>query len=93
MDKHWIYFAGDTVFHRIFIQRNASPLCNPPGGCGLTCEITYSPLKPLPAEGKQLIDRCIAECIAVGMFTANDLVMTANQIDIPYAYVIYDHAR
>ncbi|WP_413730889.1 NAD(P)-binding protein [Sodalis sp. RH22] len=92
-DKHWIYFAGNTVFHRIFVQGNASPLCNPPGGCGLTCEISYSPLKPLPAEGKQLIDRCIAECIAVGMFSAEDTVITANQIDIPYAYVIYDHAR
>ncbi|HWQ55485.1 MAG TPA: FAD-dependent oxidoreductase, partial [Bryobacteraceae bacterium] len=50
-EKHWIYYPEDTVFHRIFVQGNASPHCNPPGGFGLTCEITYSEHKPLPAEG------------------------------------------
>lgn len=92
-DKHWIYFAGDTVFHRIFVQGNTSPHCNPPGGCGLTCEITYSPHKPLPVDGQALIDRCISECIACGIFTADDEILTANQLDIPYAYVVYDQQR
>lgn len=92
-DKHWIYFAGKTIFHRIFVQGNASPYCNPPGGFGLTCEISYSPDKPLPVDGQALIDRCIAECIEAGIFSASDPVVTANQIDIPYAYVIYDHNR
>ena len=50
-EKHWIYYPEDTVFHRIFVQGNASPHCNPPGGFGLTCEITYSPHKPLPCDG------------------------------------------
>ncbi|WP_318386082.1 NAD(P)-binding protein [Enterobacter sp.] len=92
-DKHWIYFAGNTIFHRIFVQGNTSPHCNPPGSCGLTCEITYSAHKPLPVDGQSLIDRCIAECIAAGIFTADDEVLTANQLDIPYAYVVYDHQR
>ena len=92
-DKHWIYFAGDTIFHRIFVQGNTSPECNPPGGCGLTCEITYSEHKPLPVDGQALIDRCIAECIEIGIFTAEDEVLVANQLDIPYAYVVYDHER
>ena len=46
-DKHWIYYPEDPVFHRIFVQGNASPHCNPSGGFGLTCEITYAPSKPL----------------------------------------------
>jgi len=92
-DKHWIYYAGKTVFHRIFVQGNASPFCSPPGGCGLTCEISYSPDKPLPADGQELIDRCIRECIETGIFSENDPIITANQVDIPYAYVIYDHQR
>lgn len=92
-EKHWIYYPGDTLFHRIFVQGNASPHCNPPGGCGLTFEISYSPDKPLPAEGDALIQRCIQECIAVGMINADDPILTANQVDIPYAYVVYDHAR
>ncbi|SHH18700.1 NAD(P)-binding protein [Massilia sp. CF038] len=92
-DKHWIYYPEETIFHRIFVQGNASPHCNPPGGFGLTCEISYSPSKPLPLEGQALIDRCIADCVAVGMLTPEDRMITSNQVDMPYAYVVYDHAR
>jgi UDP-galactopyranose mutase len=92
-EKHWIYYPEETVFHRIFVQGNASPHCNPPGGFGLTCEITYGPLKPLPCDGEELIQRCIAECIGVGLIREDDPILTSNQVDMPYAYVVYDHAR
>lgn len=92
-EKHWIYYPEDTVFHRIFVQGNASPHCNPPGGFGLTCEITYSAQKPLPCDGPALIDRCIADCRQVGMIRADDPIWAATQIDLPHAYVLYDHAR
>jgi UDP-galactopyranose mutase len=92
-EKHWIYFPEDTVFHRIFVQGNASPHCNPPGGFGLTCEITYSPSKPLPCDGDALIERCIEDCRRVGIIAPEDPVWAANQLDLPYAYVVYDHGR
>jgi protoporphyrinogen oxidase len=92
-DKHWIYYPEDTVFHRVFVQGNASPHCNPPGGFGLTCEITYSQSKPLPSEGQDLIDLCVSDCIRVGLFRPEDRVAVANEIDMPYAYVVYDHVR
>ncbi|CAN5473318.1 hypothetical protein BH11PSE11_BH11PSE11_21020 [soil metagenome] len=92
-DKHWIYYPEDTVFHRIFVQGNASPGCNPPGGFGLTCEITYSPSKPLPVDGAELIERCRLDCIEVGMLRPDDKILVANQVDMPYAYVVYDHER
>lgn len=92
-DKHWIYYPEDTVFHRIFVQGNASPLCNAPGGFGLTCEITYSETKPLPCTGQALIERCIADCIRVGMFTREDPIWAALEVDMPCAYVVYDHER
>jgi len=92
-DKHWIYYPGDTVFHRIFVQGNTSPYCNPPGGFGLTCEITHSPTKPLPCTGQALIDRCVADCIRVGMLSASDTILVAHEVDLPYAYVLYDHER
>jgi UDP-galactopyranose mutase len=93
-DKHWIYYPEETIFHRIFVQGNASPECNAPGGFGITCEITYSPTwKPLPVSGKELIERCIRDCIKVGMFREDDRIIVANEIDMPYAYVVYDHAR
>ena len=92
-DKHWIYYPEDSIFHRIFVQGNASPNCNAPGGFGITCEISYSPTKPLPVDGQALIDRCIADCIKVGMLREEDQILVANQVDMPYAYVLYDHAR
>lgn len=92
-DKHWIYYPEQTVFHRIFVQGNASPHCNAPGGFGFTCEISYSPLKPLPADENALIELCIADCIKVGIMAPNDVVLAANQVDMPYAYVVYDYAR
>jgi len=92
-DKHWIYYPEDPVFHRVFVQGNASPHNNPPGGCALTCEITYSARKPLPATGRALIERCIADCVKVGLIEASDPIITSNQVDIPHAYVIYDHER
>jgi protoporphyrinogen oxidase len=92
-DKHWIYYPEDTVFHRIFVQGNASPHCNAPGGFGLTCEITYAPSKPLPCSGDELIDLCIRDCIRVGLLTPEDRIIARNEVDMPYAYVVYDHAR
>ncbi|MBC7858292.1 MAG: FAD-dependent oxidoreductase [Burkholderiaceae bacterium] len=92
-EKHWIYYPEDTVFHRIFVQGNASPPCNPPGGFGLTCEISYSPWKPLPLDGEALIARCVADCVKVGMLRPDDKLLVSNQVDMPYAYVVYDHVR
>ncbi|MGH7509152.1 MAG: protoporphyrinogen/coproporphyrinogen oxidase [Gemmatimonadales bacterium] len=92
-EKHWIYYPEDTVFHRIFVQGNASPYCNPPGGFGLTCEITYSDAKPLPCDGDALIRRCIEDCQKVGFFKREDPIWAANQVDLPVAYVVYDHSR
>ncbi|MES2822518.1 MAG: NAD(P)-binding protein [Pseudomonadota bacterium] len=92
-DKHWIYYPEDTIFHRIFVQGNASPECNAPGGFGFTCEISYSPWKPLPVDGDELIARCVEDCIKVGLMHPEDKLITANLADMPYAYVIYDHER
>jgi UDP-galactopyranose mutase len=92
-DKHWVYYPEETIFHRIFVQGNASPYCNPPGGFGLTCEISYSPWKPLPVDGQALIDRCIEDCRKVTMLREDDRIITANIVDMPYAYVVYDHQR
>lgn len=92
-DKHWIYYPEDTVFHRIFLQGNASPHCNAPGGFALTCEISYAKSKPLPCDGDELIDRCIRECIEVGLLRTDDRIIARNQVDMPFAYVIYDMER
>jgi UDP-galactopyranose mutase len=75
------------------VQGNASPHCNAPGGFGITCEITYSEAKPLPCDGDALIQRCIDDCRRIGFFTAADPIWAASQVDMPIAYVVYDHDR
>ena len=92
-EKHWIYYPGDTVFHRIFVQGNTSPHVNPEGGFSLTCEITHAASKPLPCDGDALIQRCFDDCVKVGLLREDDVLLAANQVEMPIAYVIYDHAR
>jgi protoporphyrinogen oxidase len=90
-EKLWIDGRKDSVFHRIFVQGNASPRCNPPGGFGLTCEITYSPATPLPVEGDALIQRCVDDCRRLGIMGSDDPVWAALSTDVPYAYPVSDH--
>jgi UDP-galactopyranose mutase len=89
-NRHWIHFPAGSVFHRVFLQGNASPHCNPPGGFGLTCEIGYSPTKPLSFTGAALIGRCIEDCIRAKLLDPSDALLTSNQVDIPYAHVVRD---
>jgi UDP-galactopyranose mutase len=90
-DKHWIYYPEDTVFHRIFVQSNASPYNAPPGCSAYICEITTSAHKPLPREG--LVERVIADCQRVGMLRPDDEILVRQVVEIPYGYVIYTPDR
>jgi UDP-galactopyranose mutase len=90
-EKHWIYYPEDTVFHRIFVQSNASPYNAPPGCSAYICEITTSDYKPVPREG--LVERVIADCQRVGMLAPSDDVIVRQVVEIPYGYVIYTPER
>jgi len=89
-EKHWIYYPEDTVFHRIFVQSNASALCAPPGCSSFTAEITYSAHKPLLCDDSALIELVIKDARRVGMLQPDDRILAANQIDLPFAYVVPD---
>jgi protoporphyrinogen oxidase len=90
-EKHWIYYPEDTVFHRIFVQSNASPYNAPPGCSAYICEITTSAYKPIERAG--LVERVIADCQRVGMLDARDEVPVRQVVEIPYGYVIYTPDR
>lgn len=93
-DRHWICYPEDGVFHRVFMPGNASADANPPGGFGLTCEISYSPSsKPLPAEGRALAELCLRDCVRLGLLREDDRLLTACESDLPYAAVLRDHAH
>ncbi|MGQ9682223.1 MAG: protoporphyrinogen/coproporphyrinogen oxidase [Anaerolineae bacterium] len=93
-DKHWIYYPEERpIFHRAFIQSNTSPYVVPEGCSSITAEISYSPSKPLPAEGDTLIERTIEDLQHVGLLHVTDEIAVANEVDIPYAYVVPDLQR
>ncbi len=90
-DKHWIYYPEEVpVFHRLFVQSNTSPYVTPPGCSSLTAEISYSPSKPLPAQGEALTQLVIEHCKSVGILHPSDPILVAGEVDIPYAYVVPD---
>jgi UDP-galactopyranose mutase len=47
----------------------------------------------LPLDGQRLVERVLSDLVKVGLMRADDRVLTASQVDMPYAYVVYDHAR
>ena len=60
--------SQETVFHRIFVESNASPYNAPPGTSAYICEITTSQYKPLEREG--LVERVVARSPARGHASA-----------------------
>lgn len=92
-DRHWLYFTGETLFHRIFAQGNACPASNVPGGFALTCEISHGPGKPLALTDEEVIRRCIQDCCKVGLLRESDPIWIAVQEEVPDRYLIPDLQR
>jgi UDP-galactopyranose mutase len=92
-DKHWIYYPErDLYFHRIFVQGNASPYNNPtdkdgnPLGMGYIAEISY---KDTPAAtGAVAVEKTLEGLKKVGLMADGDRVLAAQDVLIPFAYVI-----
>ena len=40
-----------------------------------------------------MIQRCLADCRKVGLLRNDDPIWTVDEVDMPYAYVVYDHGR
>jgi UDP-galactopyranose mutase len=92
-DKHWIYYPEpDLYFHRIFVQGNASPFNNPtdrhgnPQGTAYIAEISY---RGAPAAtGGVAIEKTLEGLKKVGLMADGDQVLAAQEIRMPFAYVI-----
>lgn len=97
-DKHWIYYPeDDTIFHRIFVQGNASPYCKPhPATSGYTAEISYIPGQPRPQDtlGEEgLVRRVVEDLEQVGLKQPGDAILHSSVVDMPVAYVVYEAHR
>ncbi len=86
-EKHWIYYPEpEFLFHRIFVQGNASPTVCPPGSFSFTAEITVSESKRV--DPSRSGDRTVNDAIAAGLISRNDGIECVDTITIPYGYVV-----
>lgn len=89
---HWYYFPEKKyIFHRIFVQHNASPYTVPEEHNAFTAEMSYSREKPLDRE--RAIDMTINGLVDAKLLKDRQDVCHVRSIDIPYGYVVYNQKR
>lgn len=89
---HWCYFYDhDVPFFRVSFPSKFAPGNAPVGYGSISCEISYSRRKPLDEEG--LTDRVIDALRQTGVLRGSDRIVVVDQMDIPYAYVVFDFYR
>ena len=89
---HWVYFYDhETPFFRVSFPSKYAPDNAPPGHSSISCEIAYSRRKPLNESG--LFERTIDALRRTGILESSDRIVVEDQINIPYAYVVYDFNR
>jgi len=89
---HWAYFYDHQIpFFRVSFPSKFSPFNAPKGHSSISCEIAYSRRKPL--DEVNLIGRVVDALRATGVLKDSDRVVVEDEIDIPYAYVVFDFNR
>jgi len=89
---HWVYFYDhDIPFFRISFPSKFAPGNAPPGHSSISCEIAYSPRRPL--DEARLVERVIDALRRTGILESSDKIVVEDQINIPYAYVVFDFNR
>ena len=89
---HWVYFYDHEIpFFRVSFPSKYAPDNAPPGHSSISCEIAYSRRKPLNESG--LVERTIEALRRTGILESSDRIVAEDQINIPYAYVVYDFNR
>jgi protoporphyrinogen oxidase len=89
---HWVYFYDHEIpFFRVSFPSKFAPDNAPPGHGSVSCEIAYSPRKPLDEES--LVARVVDALRRTGILREEDRIVVEDQIDIPFAYVVFDFQR
>lgn len=91
-EKHWIYIPEERfIFYRVGFANNFSEHMAPPGCSSIYTEISYRPSGP-PNEA-DMVKRVISDLMAMKIIGSKAEVISQMVFDIPYAYVIFNHAR
>ncbi|HET8677405.1 MAG TPA: FAD-dependent oxidoreductase [Blastocatellia bacterium] len=89
---HWVYFYDNEIpFFRVSFPSKFAPDNAPPGHSSVSCEIAYSRRKPLDED--RLMERTVDALNRTGILRSSDQIVVTDQIDIPYAYVVFDFNR
>ncbi|HKA23157.1 MAG TPA: FAD-dependent oxidoreductase [Blastocatellia bacterium] len=89
---HWVYFYDQEIpFFRVSFPSKYAPDNAPPGHSSISCEIAYSRRKPL--DDNRLVERTVDALKRTGILSDSDRIVVEDQIDIPYAYVVFDMNR
>jgi len=89
---HWAYFYDHEIpFFRVSFPSKFSSDNAPEGHSSISCEIAYSKRKPL--EQDRLVERTVDALKTTGILKESDRIVVVDQIDIPYAYVVFDFER
>jgi protoporphyrinogen oxidase len=89
---HWVYFYDhDVPFFRVSFPSKFAP-DNAPAGCSsISCEIAYSRRKPL--DENEVVGRTVDALKRTGVLLETDSIVLEDQVDIPFAYVVFDFDR
>jgi protoporphyrinogen oxidase len=89
----WIYVYDESIlFLRATYMSAIAPSNSPAGMTALQLEVPFSPSRPLPDAPEAIQERVIEQARTLGLIPQGAHVQ-ADWMTLPYAYVIYDHAR
>jgi len=91
-DRHWIYVPEERfIFYRIGFAHNFADRMAPPGCSSIYTEVSYTPDDP--PDVNKTVQRVISDLVAMKVISSKEAVISRLVIDIPYAYVIFNHRR
>ena len=89
---HWVYFPEPRFpFYRVGFPSTLSDAAAPSGHSLLSVEFSHQPGR-LP-ERREAVRLAVDGLKAAGILHADDRLTLQEVIEIPYAYVIFDHRR
>ena len=90
--SHWAYYPeSDFVFYRVGFIHNICEKSVPKGHSAYYIEIACDPKEDVDIDN--LRERSIKDLKKAGMLDENDEVVVMHHLSLPFAYVVYDHAR
>ncbi|MEW5976592.1 MAG: FAD-dependent oxidoreductase [Acidobacteriota bacterium] len=90
-DRHWVYFPEPQfIFYRAGFAHNFSPHLAPEGCSSIYAEVGYSERRK-PIDKGRIAAQVKTDLVRAGILRDDDTILAECCLDIPCAYVVYDH--